>query len=651
MTGTLVSLCAVWSSLAVGAGPTAVKVQQADDGSVTVVTQAYQVRLGPGGCLQSIRAGDVEFLGKHSKTGASSGMPDYIKPGHYGVLHPEMTFEKFGRPQVKPKGVVSVSGPQSTLTYRFRQGAFDLVLKAKPNRKRFLLFPSKDVVRSLDLVTDRAIRLGEDRPIGWTQEGMRWVTRQGVVLRVDERVDGYASAYWWAGRAKGAWPGVSLYVGRGVPTYTFRPIAAPTPADALQFVVRADDPNFLLPGGRPVRFDVRAINVAATPQQATVDFEVRDYATRKVVGRTTTQLALAPQATQPVKAEVAVKEPGVYRGVVVVKQGDKTMREVAWVFVYDFPNYKPALTRQPDFRAFWKETLDELARVPMDPKLKLNEKWSSKTHELYEVSLATLGGERFWAWYSKPRKPGRYPVIYRCPPTGPFHPHPGSGNRSRGAYCHFYIAIHGFDLYLSDRDPTNAKDPRNRYQSHGLQSPKTARWRTIFASLARGMDFLRSRPEVDPKRIGATGSSQGGGLAIVLAGLQPDVAFCAPTCAGLCRLDWTVVHKVGYWPFIAHGKPKDHTMDRFLKTISYFDAANFAPDIRCPLVSHCQLLDWVTTSGGQVAAFAQLKPGQIELIGDPWQGHGGRSPDAGRRYAQAMARFLKGQAPIVKPSK
>jgi len=464
-------------------------------------------------------------------------------------------------------------------------------------------------------------------------------------------VDGYTGATWWARRGKDAWPAVSLYVGRGTPKFTFRPITAPEPADALQFTIQGEDPNFLLPGGKPARFNIQAINTSATPQKTRVDFEVRTYTTREVVGRATTQIDLAAQATQPVKAEVAVKKPGVYRGVVAVKHGDKTAREIAWVFVYDFPNYKPALTRQPDFKAFWKETLDELATVPMDAKLKLNEKYSNKTHEVYEVSLANLGGERFWAWYSKPRKPGKYPVIYRCPPTGPFHPRAGHGNRSRGAYCQFYIAIHGFDLYLSDRDPKNAKDPRNRYQSYGLASPKTARWRTIFASLARGMDFLRSRPEVDPKRIGVTGSSQGGGLAIVLAGLQPDVAFCNPTCSGLCRLDWTVVHRVGYWPFVRAGRPKEQPMSEFLKTLSYFDAANFAPDIRCPVVPHCQLLDWVTTSGGQVAAFAQLKPGQIELIADPWQGHGGRSPEARRRFGQAMQRFLKGQPPIVKPSK
>ena len=50
-------------------------------------------------------------------------------------------------------------------------------------------------------------------------------------------------------------------------------------------------------------------------------------------------------------------------------------------------------------------------------------------------------------------------------------------------------------------------------------------------------------------------------------------------------------------------------------------------------------------------AFAHLKPGQIEIIGAPWQGHGGYSAESKQRYNEAMKRFLDGKPPIVKPSK
>jgi len=281
-------------------------------------------------------------------------------------------------------------------------------------------------------------------------------------------------------------------------------------------------------------------------------------------------------------------------------------------------------------------------------KLVLNEEKSTPEAEVYEVSLATLNGERVWAWYCRPHKPGRYPVMYFCPPTG-VYPLPIWAGTGRGEYITFNIAIHGFDLRLSDMPAGD--DPRKRYHTAGIESPHTARWRIIYASLVRGLDFLCSRPEVDPERIAVGGSSQGGGLAIVLAGLDSRVAFLTPAHSGLPRLDWTVQYDTGYWPFSAAAKPQGQSMEQFLKTLSYFDAANFAPDIRCPAVPLIGMQDWVTASGNQVAAFAHCKPGTVELICDPWGYHGGSTREAALRHKAAFQRFLAGENPLVKPSK
>ena len=165
------------------------------------------------------------------------------------------------------------------------------------------------------------------------------------------------------------------------------------------------------------------------------------------------------------------------------------------------------------------------------------------------------------------------------------------------------------------------------------------------------MDFLAERPEVDANRIGVQGSSQGGGLAVVLAGLDQRVAACLPQFGGLSRLDWTVKYNVGYWPFAMQVKPGGQTEAEFLKTLSYFDAANFALDIQCPTVCLIGMLDWVTASGGTVCSMAHLKPGQVQLIADPWGGHGSGDPKFGRLRQAAVNRFLKGEPVIETPSK
>lgn len=139
---------------------------------------------------------------------------------------------------------------------------------------------------------------------------------------------------------------------------------------------------------------------------------------------------------------------------------------------------------------------------------------------------------------------------------------------------------------------------------------------------------------------------------MVLSGLDHRMQAVFPQYPGLPRLDWTVKYKTGYWPFKMSAKPGGQSEEQFLHTLSYFDAANFTPGIQCPAVILAGLLDWVTASGNLINAAAHLKPGQVQLICDPWGGHGSGAPEFRNRQQETINRFLnEGKPPIVTPSK
>jgi len=193
-------------------------------------------------------------------------------------------------------------------------------------------------------------------------------------------------------------------------------------------------------------------------------------------------------------------------------------------------------------------------------------------------------------------------------------------------------------------------DPGKNYWTAGIESPKTSMWRTIYISLVRAVDFMLAQPEVDPKRIAVVGGSQGGGLSMVAAGLDHRIGFCHPGFSGLPRLDWTVKYQPGYWPFGMDKKPVGQTEEQFLKTLSYFDAANFTQDIRCSVAAHVGMMDTVTASGNQICALARVPRGLLYMACSPWAMHGAGAR-AGIETAACYDRFLKGEKPILAPTK
>ncbi|MBU4211034.1 MAG: acetylxylan esterase [Verrucomicrobia bacterium] len=629
-----------------------VRVSKQEDGSYRVVTPAYSVAIGTNGFLQSIRAGDTEFLQPHPWFGMTSFVTEFIAGGCVGVLHTQQTAHVLANLQQPSPTQIEARSSACLVRYDFRERDFDIASKLlDPNTGHYyILFPSAQVAKALNERNDSAVRLDSCQQNIWSfQEGMRWIARNGAMLKVQQpAMNGYAQFGWWgySHPPSNAVYGVSFSVTPRETRYTFVPVANPSVAESVHFEIKCPDADMLLP--KDGRLTVTAENLVPRAIEVKTVYEIRDYVRRDLVAAKKTALKLKPHASGLVDTAISIPAPGPYRGILkTLDANGQPVRQIEWIFTYDFPNYHPPLVRPPDFKEFWAETLKKLAATPLDTKMTLNEKESTPESETYEVSLANFNGRRVTAWYCKPRKAGKYPVVYYCPPTG-VYPMVFWAGKGNGRYGTFHIAVHGFNVALKDMPE---QDPWRGYHTVGLESPKTTSWRFIYAGLVRGMDFLLSRPEVDPDRIMVAGSSQGGGLATVLAGLHPKVAFLNPQFSGLCHLDWIGDGKPGCWPFGMANKPSGQTEEQFLKTLSYFDVANFTPDVRCPTVALIGMMDFVTGSGNQIATFAHLKPGQVEFVCDPWGGHGGCDRQYSQRYKEARQRFLDGQSVILKPAK
>ncbi|HJN15606.1 MAG TPA: acetylxylan esterase, partial [Armatimonadota bacterium] len=283
---------------------------------------------------------------------------------------------------------------------------------------------------------------------------------------------------------------------------------------------------------------------------------------------------VAQGAETTLAPEHSPTEPGFYRvNCEFALDGEGDPLELSTILGYRPEELASPSTREADFDDFWRDTLGELATVKPRFRMKRTPERDTATHEVYEVKMRSLGDVRLGGWYEMPREGERFAAVMRVPGySGAMMP---SGRPELVAILSFNPRAHG----NSQKDVPH--DPQD-YWVRGLDDKQGYFYQGAYADCVRGVDFLASRPEVDASRIAVTGGSQGGGLTLATAALDPRISACAPDIAFLCN--WEKYFRATKWPEIdgwiaAEGH---RSWAKMLRTLSYVDAMNMAGRITCP---------------------------------------------------------------------
>jgi cephalosporin-C deacetylase-like acetyl esterase len=165
------------------------------------------------------------------------------------------------------------------------------------------------------------------------------------------------------------------------------------------------------------------------------------------------------------------------------------------------------------------------------------------------------------------------------------------------------------------------------------------------------VEYLKTRPDWDGKALVVMGDSQGGQQALMTAGLHPEniTAVLALVPAGCDMLGPQVGHAPDFtrWYFnTAGGKDPD----KVRQASRYYDTANFASLIQCPVLVGVGLRDEVCPPAGVFAAVNQIASPK-ELIILSKSGHqnvnGSQAPYDERRWDAWLPALRQGQpAPV-----
>ena len=283
-----------------------------------------------------------------------------------------------------------------------------------------------------------------------------------------------------------------------------------------------------------------------------------------------------------------------------------------------------------DFDAFWADTLAETRRhelvvtvTPVDAGL--------ATLDVFDVSFPGFGGEQIKAWLRVPRgAAGPLPTIVQ------FH---GYG-RGRGqvfenllwasaGFAHFDMDTRGQGWGSSTGDTADESGSGPQvpgFLTRGVESRETYYYRRVFVDAVRAVAAARSLAVVDSGRVGVMGISQGGGIALAVAGLVPDLAAVVARVPFLCDFPRAAVitDELPYKEVGQYLATHRHRVGQVHETLAYFDAVNFAKRATAPLAITAALMDAICPPSTIFAAFNNYA-GPKTITVWPYNGHEGGS--------------------------
>jgi len=305
-------------------------------------------------------------------------------------------------------------------------------------------------------------------------------------------------------------------------------------------------------------------------------------------------------------------------------------------------DYSGRNPRPADFDAYWDSALAEMHAL--DPKVDLvPHQLNAPFAECFHLYFTGVGGSRVHAKYLRPKySPGPHPAIVT------FHGYTGdSGDWSdKLNYVGQGYSVASLDCRGQGGLSENLESVRgNTFKGHiirGLNdSADKLYYRQVFLDTAQLAGIVMAMPEVDAGRVGATGGSQGGGLTLACAALEPRIKRAAAVFPFLCDYQrvWEMDLASGAYEelktFFKQFDPlHEHETDIFTR-LGYIDNQHLASRIRAEVLMPVGLMDTVCPPSTQFAAYNKITSKKNLLI-YPDFGHEGL-PGASDRIFDFLA--------------
>ena len=276
-----------------------------------------------------------------------------------------------------------------------------------------------------------------------------------------------------------------------------------------------------------------------------------------------------------------------------------------------------------DFDSYWARALRELDSIDPSPEL-IPHPSPARFAECFDLWFTGVGGARIHSQYVRPRTEGKHPAVLR------FHGYTMSAGDwfDKLPWAAQGFAVAAMDVRgqggLSQDVGGDTGTTLGGHIVRGLSDhPDKLLFRQIFLDTVQLARVVIGLKEIDADRVVATGASQGGGLTLACAALEPRIARAAPVYPFLSdyrrvwEMDLARDAYEGLTYYFTRFDPTHQHEDEAFTRLGYIDIQHLADRIKARVLMGTALMDMICPPSTQFAAYNNITaPKEMVLYPD-----------------------------------
>ncbi len=307
-----------------------------------------------------------------------------------------------------------------------------------------------------------------------------------------------------------------------------------------------------------------------------------------------------------------------------------------------FQNF-PQISQPDNFNEFWKKSLAEMKKIPIEPEVRRNKRKDSSKFQAYEVYYNGFLKTRMHGILYTPVNIKKSSVI--------IHIHDYNSTFPRGLtkvlpdkFSHFLLILRGHSMLTPHNEEESEQEVNKTpgYMVENILDLETYYLKSVYLDVLKSIDMLRLVKTIDCGKIGIIGKGLGAAAAFFTAAFNERIAALVCESPQLCNIPMSqnistsqITEEIN--DIIAIQKQRK---DMIKSNLNYCDLNNFALGIKCPAYFITGLNDHISPSECTMGLFNLITSEKTIEVYPDGDNSCGSGPQAGKSM-QWLARTIE----------